>query len=207
MCIFINAFFLCCSRTALTLDTPGVTLYPAQLPVGATVTVINGMKWVWVAAPVETRLKRSPMDLEEEVTFRAHRPTAELTPALLEPLTIPTLILIMAAPPRCWLPVEAERAGRGRCLPGTVPLKEAAGCWRGLQLLLSPQVLLEKGVLTGQAGPPRPISSLETAAPTAWVTLDHTQGSSLIYFPQCANTYKVLWFITVFPHWCVSKYE
>lgn len=35
-----------CSRTALTLDTPAVTRYPAQLPVEATVTVINGMKWV-----------------------------------------------------------------------------------------------------------------------------------------------------------------
>lgn len=39
-------FFLGCSRTALTLDTPAVTRYPAQLPVEATVTVINGTKWV-----------------------------------------------------------------------------------------------------------------------------------------------------------------
>lgn len=39
-------FFWGCSRTALTLDTPAVTRYPAQLPVEATVTVINGTKWV-----------------------------------------------------------------------------------------------------------------------------------------------------------------
>lgn len=44
--IFSLFFFVGCSRTALTLDTPAVTRYPAQLPVEATVTVINGTTWV-----------------------------------------------------------------------------------------------------------------------------------------------------------------
>lgn len=155
-----------CSRMALTPDTPAATRCPAQLPVGATVTVTNGTKWVWVVAPAGTRVKRSPTDLEEEVTFRARQPTVASTPALLGPLTIPTLTPITAAPPRCCLPAEAERAGRGRCLRGTVPPKEAAGCWRGLQLPPSPPGLLEREVLMGRAECHRLTCSLETVAPT-----------------------------------------
>lgn len=129
-------------------------------------TAINGTKWEWVEAPAVTKLKQSLMASEEEATSRGRRLTVALTPALMEPLITPTLILIMAAPPPCWPPVEAERAESGQCLHGTAPLREAAGCWRGRLQLLSPRVLQEKGVLTGQAEPHLLISSSETAAPT-----------------------------------------
>lgn len=151
---------------ALTLGTPAVTHYPAQLPAGVTATAINGTKWEWVEAPAVTRLKRSPTASEEEATSRGRRLTAESTQALMEPLTTLILILITAAPPPCWLPAEAERAGSGQCLHGTALLREAAGCWRGRLLLLSPRVLQEKGVLTGQAEPHLLISLSETVAPT-----------------------------------------
>lgn len=133
------------SRTALTLVTPAVTLCPAQLPAGATVTVTNGMKWEQVEAPVGTRVTQSPTAWEEEVISRGRRPTAALTPALMEPLTTPIHTLIMAAPPPCWHPAAAERAGSGQRLHGTAPPRVAAGCWRGRLLLQSLQDLREKG--------------------------------------------------------------
>lgn len=154
------------SRTGLTLDTPAATHYPAQLPAAATATVINGTKWEWVAAPAATRLSQSPMASEEEATSRGRQLTVALTQALMEPLTTPTFILITAAPHHCWLQVGAERAGSGQSLHGTAPLREVAGYWRGPRLLLSPQVLQEKGVLTGQAEPPLLTFLLETVAHT-----------------------------------------
>ena len=160
----------------LTPDTRAVILYPAQLPAGATVTAINGTKWEQVEAPVVTRVKLSPMAWEEVATSRGPRPTAALTQVLMEPLTTLTPILIMAAPPPYWLPVEAERAGSGQYLHGIAPLREAAGCWRDHLLPLSPQDLQEKGVWTEQAGPHLLISLLETAARTVWVKLDRTRG-------------------------------
>lgn len=169
------------SRTALTLGTLAVTLYPAQLPAGATATAINGTNSERVEVPAVTRVKPSPTAWEVEATSRGRRPTAASTPALMEPLTTPTPILIMAAPPPCWLPVEAERAGSGQYLRGTAPPREAAGCWRGRLLPQSPQALQEKGVWTGQAEPHLLISSLETAAPTVWVKLDHTRGLSVCF--------------------------
>lgn len=164
------------NQTAHTLDTPAVTHYPARRPAGATVTAINGTKWEWVEAPVVTRLRRSPTASEEEATCKGLRPTAASTPALTEPLTTHTLILIMAAPPPCWLPVVAERAGSGQCLHGTAPLREAAGCSRGRLLPLSPLVLLEKEVLMEQGEPHLLIFFSETAAPTVLVKLDRIQG-------------------------------
>lgn len=154
------------SPTALTLDTPAVTPSPAQPPVGATATAINGTKWARVEAPVATREKQSPTALEEEATSKEHLLTAALILALTELLITPILIHIMAAPPPCWLPVEAGRAGTGQCLRGTVPQREGAGCWRGHLLQLSPQDLQWRGVWMGQVEPHLHIFLLETAAPT-----------------------------------------
>lgn len=161
---------------ALTLVTPVVTHYPALLPVGATATATNGMIWGLVGAPVVTRVTQNPMAWEEVVTSRAPRPTAASTAALLEPLTTPTPTLTTAAPPRCWLPVEAETAGRGQRPHGTVQPREAAGCSRGRLLLPSPLALQEREAWMEQVEVHLLTSLLETAAPTAWVTLDLTPG-------------------------------
>lgn len=173
---FINtktSLFLCYvfspsgSRTVLILVTPAVTLYPAQLPAGATATAINGMKWGQVGAPAVTKVSRSPMAWEEAAIFRGHRLTVALTPVRMEPRTTPTPTLTMAALPPYWLLVEVERAGRGQRLRGTARLRGAAGCWRGHLLQLNPQGLREKGTWKEQAELLLLISSLETAAPTA----------------------------------------
>lgn len=154
------------SLTALILATPAVTLCPAQLPVGATVTATNGTNWERVEAPAGTKVTQSLMAWEEEAISKVHQLTVALTPLLTEPHTTPTHTHTMAAPPPCWLPVEAETAGSGQLLRGIVQLREAAGCWRGHLLLLSPPVLQEKGAWKGQVEAHLLISSLETAAPT-----------------------------------------
>lgn len=154
------------SRMALTLVTLAATRYPVQLLVEATVTATNGTNWGQVEAPVLTRVTQSPMAWEEEATFRERRPTVALTPALTEPLTMSTPTLIMAAPPRCWPPVEAETAGSVQHLRGTVQLREAAGYLRGHLLLLSLLALRGKGAWKGQVEVHLLISSSETAAPT-----------------------------------------
>lgn len=154
------------SRTALTPATPAVTLCPAQRPAGATVTATNGTKWERVEVQVVTRVILSLMAWEGEATSRGRPPTAALTQALMAPLITTTPILTMAAPPPCWLPAEAERAGIGQCLLGTVPPREAAGCWRGRLPLLSRPALQERGTWTERDELHPHISSSETAAPT-----------------------------------------
>jgi len=174
------------SRTALILATPAVTLSPARRPAGATATAINGLKWERAEAPVETRVSRSPTAWAEGATSRGRLPTAALTPALTEPLTTHTPTLIMAAPPPCWLLAEAGRAGTWQRLRGTAPQRGAAGCWRGLRLQPSPRALQPKGVWRGRAEAHLLTSSLETAAPTVWMKLEHTPG-------MCECSSECLW--------------
>lgn len=154
------------SLTARTLATPAATPSPAQPPAGATATVTNGTKWVQVEALVVTRATQSQTASEEGDTSRGRQPTVVSTPALTAPLITTTLTLITAAPPPCWLRVEAERAGTGPRLLGTAPQRGVAGCWRGRRLLQSLQDLQERGVWKGQAGLHLLICWLETAAPT-----------------------------------------
>lgn len=149
---------------ALTQVTPAVTLYPAQLPVEATVTATNGMIWGQVGAPVATRGIQNPTAWEGEDTCRVPLLTVVLTAAHTEPSITLTPTRIMAAPRRCWLPVEAEKAGSGPAPRGTVQPKEGAGCSRGRLLL--PSLLVPQQKETWKVEAPQLISSLETAAPT-----------------------------------------
>lgn len=163
--LFAFPFFVCLdSQMALTQVTPAVIHCPAQLPVGATVTVTNGMIWGQVGAPVVIRGNQNPMAWEGEDTSRVPLLTVVLTLAHTEPSITLTPTRIMAAPRRCWRPVEAEKAGSGPAPRGTVQPKEGAGCLRGHLLLLS--LLVPQRKETWKVEAPQLISSLETAVPT-----------------------------------------
>lgn len=161
---------------ARTLATPAVTLCPAPLPVGATAIATNGTTWGPAAAPVATRASLNPTAWVEEATSREPRLTAASTPALTEPRIIPIPTPTMAAPPLCWPPVGAERAGSALHLRGTVRPREDVGCWKGRLLLPSLRGFRQKGAMSPWVEAHQLISWLETAALSAWVMVDHIQG-------------------------------
>lgn len=129
-------------------------------------TAINGMNLGPPVPPAETKGTQSPTVWGEGATFRAHQRIVALTLVLMELHTTPTLTPITAAPHHCWPPLEAERAGSARHLPGTAPPKGGAECWSGHLLqpsLLDPQ---EKGWRERVGLHQRTFLS-ETQAPTA----------------------------------------